>query len=68
MIIMIIMMIIIMIIKMARHWIINLIDDSSEDIDVVMILSRRKVTRAVIVACIEHYCSTHTDVLSYCYH
>ena len=48
--------------------IINLIDDSSEDIDVMMILNRRKMTRAVIVACIEHYCSTHTDVLSYCYH
>jgi hypothetical protein len=46
----------------------NLIDDSSEDIDVMMILNRRKMIRAVIIACIKHYCNTHIDVLSYCYH
>jgi hypothetical protein len=46
----------------------NLIDDNSEDIDVVMILNRRKMIRAVIIACIEHYCNNHIDVLSCCYH
>ena len=46
----------------------NLIDDNSEDIDVVMILNRRKMIRVVIIACIEHYYNNHIDVLSYCYH
>ena len=47
---------------------INLINDNSEDIDVMMILNRRKMIRVVIIACIEHYCINYTDVLSYCYH
>ena len=46
----------------------NLIDDNSEDIDVMMILNRRKMIRAVIIACIEHYCINIIDVLSYYYH
>ena len=45
----------------------NLIDDNSEDIDVVMVLNRRKMIRVVIIACIEHYCIDYIDVLSYCY-
>ena len=47
--------------------IINLINDNSEDIDVMMILNRRKMIRVVIIACIEHYCINIIDVLSYCY-
>ena len=46
----------------------NLIDDSSEDTDVMMVLSRRKMIRVVIIAYIEHYCINYTDVLSYCHH
>jgi hypothetical protein len=46
----------------------NLIDDNSEDIDVVMILNRRKMIRVVIIACIEQYCINFIDVLSYYYH
>ena len=46
----------------------NLINDNSEDIDVVMVLNRRKMIRVVIIACIEHYCINFIDVLSYCYH
>ena len=46
----------------------NLIDDNSEDTDVMMVLSRRKMIRVVIIAYIEHYCINYTDVLSYCHH
>jgi hypothetical protein len=46
----------------------NLIDDNSEDIDVMMILNRRKMIRVVIIACIEHYCINYTCLLSYYYH
>jgi len=46
----------------------NLIDDNSEDTDVIMILNRRKMIRVVITANIKHYCINYTDVLSYCYH
>jgi len=46
----------------------NLIDDNSEDTDVMMVLSRRKMIKVVIIAYIEHYCINYTDVLSYCYH
>ena len=46
----------------------NLIDDNSEDIDVVMLLNRRKMIRVVIIACIEHYCINIINELSYCYH
>ena len=46
----------------------NLIDDNSEDTDVMMVLSRRKMIRVVIIAYIEHYCINYTNVLSYCHH
>jgi hypothetical protein len=45
-----------------------LVDDNSEDTDVVMILNRRNMFRVVITAYIKHYCINYTDVLSYCYH
>ena len=57
--------------KCYYHWynfIINLIDDNSEDIDVMMILNRKKIIRVVIIACIEHYYINYTGVLSYYYH
>ena len=44
----------------------NLIDDNSEDTDVMMVFNRRKIIRVVIIAYIEHYCINYTDVLSYC--
>jgi len=46
----------------------NLIDDNSEDTDVMMVLSRRKMIKVVIIAYIEHYCINYTDLLSYCCH
>ena len=46
----------------------NLIDDNSEDTDVMMVLNRRKMIRVVIIAYIDHYCINYTDVLSYCHH
>jgi len=46
----------------------NLIDDNSEDTDVIMVLSRKNMIIVVIIAYIEHYCINYTDVLSYCHH
>ena len=45
----------------------NLVDDNIEDIDVMMILNRRKMIRVMIIACIENYCINYTGLFSYCY-